>query len=119
MIKVRCCAYLIKDAHPNELENALLEIYENGHYNSDAIIINYRRLLKNQEEEKILFISKKEMEFLQYACSDLTYKKIAEKMFLSERTIDGYRESLFHKLKISTRVGLALECVKRGLFKIE
>ncbi len=119
MIKAGCCAYLLKDAHPNELEKALLEIYDKGHYNSDVININYRRLLQNENEENKVVISNKEMEFLQYACSDLTYKQIAEKMFLSERTIDGYRESLFHKLKVSTRVGLALECVKRGFFKIE
>ncbi len=119
MIKAGCCAYLLKDSHPNDLEIALLEIYDKGHYNSDAININYRRLLQNQHEEIQIAISDKEMEFLQLACSDFTYKQIAEKMFMSERTIDGYRESLFHKLKVSTRVGLALECVKRGFYKIK
>jgi DNA-binding CsgD family transcriptional regulator len=54
------------------------------------------------------------MDFLQYACSDLTYKEIASKMNLSERTIDGYRESLFGKLKVQSRVGLCLEAIRKG-----
>lgn len=116
MIKAGCCAYLLKDTHPNELERAIKEIYEKGYYNGDAININYRRLIKSDDEEHTLKINDKEKEFLQLACSDLTYKQIAELMFLSERTIDGYREALFHKFKVSTRVGLALESVRRGYF---
>lgn len=118
MIKSGCCAYLLKDAHPNELEKALLEINEKGHYNSDSININYRRLIQTQDEEKEIVITEKEMEFLQYACSDLTYNQIASEMKMSERTIDGYRESLFNKLNVHTRVGLALESVRKGLFKL-
>jgi DNA-binding NarL/FixJ family response regulator len=36
-------------------------------------------------------------------------------MYLSERTIDGYREVLFNKLKVQSRVGLALEAIRQGL----
>lgn len=46
MIKAGCCAYLMKDTHPNELEKALNEINEKGYYNGDASNINYRRLRK-------------------------------------------------------------------------
>ena len=113
MIKAGCCAYLLKDTHPNELEKALHEIYTKGFYNADVSNINYRRLL--QFEKDSLNITDKEKTFLQYACSDMTYKQIAAKMNLSERTIDGYRESLFHKLKVQSRVGLALEAIRREL----
>ena len=118
MIKAGCCAYLLKDSHPNELEKALLDIHEKGYYNGDVSNINYRRLLISQQEEDQLHITDKEKIFLQYACSDLTYKLIAAKMGLSERTIDGYRESLFTKLKVQSRVGLALEAIRRDLVKL-
>jgi len=116
MIKAGCCAYLLKDTHPNELEIALNEIYTKGFYNADVSNINYRRLL--QFEKDSLNITDKEKIFLQYACSDLPYKQIASQMNLSERTIDGYRESLFHKLKVQSRVGLALEAIRRELVKL-
>ena len=104
MIKAGCCAYLLKDTHPNELEKALHEIYTKGFYNADVSNINYRRLL--QFEKDSLNITDKEKTFLQFACSDMTYKQIASEMGLSERTIDGYRESLFHKLKVKAVLGL-------------
>lgn len=113
MIKAGCCAYLLKETHPDELERALLEIDTKGFYNADSSNINFRRLL--QTEKEALVLSEKEKQFLQYACSDLTYKEIAACMFLSERTIDGYREALFGKLKVQSRVGLAMEAIKKGL----
>ncbi len=116
MIKAGCCAYLLKETHPDELEKALQEINAKGYYNADASNINFRRLL--QSEKDAVQISEKEKQFLQYACSDLTYKEIAALMFLSERTIDGYRESLFGKLKVQSRVGLAMEAIRKGLVSL-
>ena len=71
------------------------EINTKGYYNGDASNINYRRLLKAQKDEEELKLNDNERQFLQLACSDLTYKQIAAKMNKSERTIDGYREDLF------------------------
>ncbi len=116
MIKAGCCAYLLKDTHPNELEKALYEIYTKGFYNADISNINYRRLLEFEKDS--LNISDKEKIFLQYACSDMTYKQIALLMNISERTVDGYRESLFQKLKVQSRVGLALEAIRRELVSL-
>lgn len=116
MIKAGCCAYLLKETHPDELEKALLEINTRGYYNADASNINFRRLLTSEKEA--VQISEKEKIFIQYACSDMTYKQIASLMSLSERTIDGYRESLFGKLKVQSRVGLALEAIRKGLVEL-
>ena len=113
MIKAGCCAYLLKETHPDELEKALEEIHLKGFYNGDVSNINFRRLLLAEKEATQ--ITEKEKQFLQHACSDLTYKQIAALMFLSERTIDGYREILFGKLKVQSRVGLAMEAIRRGL----
>lgn len=113
MIKAGCCAYLLKETHPDELEKALQEIHLKGFYNGDVSNINFRRLLLAEKEA--IQITEKEKQFLQHACSDLTYKQIAALMFLSERTIDGYREILFGKLKVQSRVGLAMEAIRRGL----
>ena len=57
----------------------------------------------------------RESQFLVYCCTELTYKEIADQMFLSPRTIDGYRESLFKKLNITTRTGLAMYAMKAGI----
>lgn len=118
MLKAGCSAYLLKDTHPDELEKALNEVNMKGYYNGDASNINFRRLLLAEKSPEIAKISEKEKQFLQLACSDLTYKAIAHQMGLSERTIDGYRESLFQKLNVGSRVGLALEAIRQDLVKL-
>lgn len=58
------------------------------------------------------------MEFLRLACSEKAYKEIAKEMHLSERTIDGYRDSLFKKLNITSRVGLVMYAIRNHIVKI-
>lgn len=113
MFKAGCCAYLLKDTHPSELEKALKEVALKGYYNADAGNINFRRLL-HVSTEKELVLTPREMQFLTFACSELTYKQIAAEMGLAERTIDGYRETLFQKFHVQSRVGLCLEALRKG-----
>lgn len=114
MFKAGCCAYLLKDTHPVELEKALLEVKAKGYYNADTSNINFRRLLLKAEEKPAITLSAREQQFLTFVCSELTYKAIAGKMNLSERTIDGYREALFEKFHVQSRVGLCLEALRKG-----
>jgi DNA-binding NarL/FixJ family response regulator len=118
MIKAGCCAYLLKDTHPAMLEKALHEVDKKGYYNADASNINFRKLLLKADEEAKLHITPKELQFLKLACSELTYKQIASEMKLSERTIDGYRESLFQKFHVQSRVGLCLEALRKELVSL-
>jgi DNA-binding NarL/FixJ family response regulator len=112
MLRAGCCAYLLKGMDPGELERALLEVYQTGYYNADGSNIRYRRLAQQARQEPGVHLTEKEKVFLRLACSDRTYKQIAGEMNLSERTIDGYRESLFGKLNVQSRVGMALEAIR-------
>jgi DNA-binding NarL/FixJ family response regulator len=118
MIRAGCCAYLLKDMHPADLEKALTEVHTTGYYNADVSNIRYRRLLKNQHEDEKLQLTAKELLFLKLSSSDLTYRQIADKMQLAERTIDGYRENLFMKLNVQSRVGMVLEALRRNLVSL-
>lgn len=115
MIKAGCCAYLLKDMHADELEKALNEIHGKGYYNADAANINFRRLIVSGRKMDAEKLTEKELIFLKLACSELTYKQIAAEMHLSERTIDGYRESLFAKMNVQSRVGMAMEAIRKKL----
>jgi len=117
MLKAGCCSYLLKDIHPTELEKALQEISTKGYYNADVYNVNHRRLMVTQKEADP-HITEKERIFLRLACSDRTYKQVAAEMHLSERTIDGYRESLFAKFNVQSRVGMAMEAIRRNLVTI-
>jgi DNA-binding CsgD family transcriptional regulator len=63
-------------------------------------------------------LNARELEFLKFACTEMTYKEIAEKMYLSVRTIDGYRDALFEKLSVKSRVGLVLYAIKNNIVNL-
>jgi DNA-binding NarL/FixJ family response regulator len=116
MIKEGCCAYLCKSIHPVELEKALVEVYTKGYYNADLSNLRARDLLAF--EQRRVNLSDREIYFVSLSCSDLTYKQIAAKMGLSDRTIDGYRDSVFEKLGVSSRTGMVLEAIRKRLVAI-
>jgi DNA-binding CsgD family transcriptional regulator len=60
-------------------------------------------------------ITDREKEFLKYVTTEMSYKEISEKMFCSPRTVESYRDNLFEKLELKTRVGLAVYAIKNGL----
>ncbi|GAB4017001.1 response regulator transcription factor [Spirosoma koreense] len=60
-------------------------------------------------------LNTRERQFLQLACSELTYVQIADRMCVSPRTVDGYRETLFVRLNLKSRVGLALWAIRAGV----
>ncbi len=122
MLKLGVKGYLSKDVEPQELQNALSAINSQGFYYTDFITGKLVHTLQQdagialaQEE---LALTKKEVTFIQLACSDMTYIDIANEMFLSPKTVDGYRTSLFEKLQVKSRVGLALYAVKHGYIKL-
>lgn len=119
MLKAGCCAYLLKDIHPNEFEKALFQVYTMGYYYSDVTYKFAKQMILGSNDPKNIKFTQKEIIFLQLACSDLPYKEIASEMNLSERTIDGYRESLFEKLNVRSRTGMVLEALKRKIIKLD
>ena len=115
MLKAGARGYLLKDAEPAELKYAIREIMEKSYYHSRLVNGHLISLVQKGSDYTKLTLSDSEQEFLKYACSDLTYKQIADKMNLSKRTIEGYRETLFNKLGVKSRTGLALYALKLGI----
>jgi DNA-binding NarL/FixJ family response regulator len=123
MIKAGARGYLLKDAEPAELRRAFDDVIDLGYYFNDLVSRKLLRdaALQTQEgagSKADLRLNDRELCFLRLACSEKTYAEIAKEMFVSERTVDGYRDSLFKKLQVGSRVGLALYAVKEGLVKI-
>jgi len=120
MIRNGAKGYLLKNVHPAELENALHTLRTKGMYFPEWAASRIVLTLSAGEHkaEQDITISAREQEFLTHACTELTYKEIAEKMFCSPRTVESYRDALFEKLKMKTRTALALYAVKTGLVKL-
>lgn len=116
MIKCGASGYILKESKPKQLLEAIIAINEKGIYLNELVSGKLMRSLINNEKEKPEF-SKNELEFLKLCCSELTYKEIANKMCVSPRTVDNYREALFIKLQLKTRTGMVLYAIQNMVFK--
>ncbi|REC80434.1 DNA-binding response regulator [Chryseobacterium elymi] len=117
MLKAGAKGYLLKDMQPDILFQAIDTVFDKGSFYTDFVA---QKLLKVKTEDiknasLLSELKGREKEFIKWACSELTYKEIADKMFLSPKTIDGYRDSVFLKLEVKNRVGLVLFALKHDL----
>ena len=112
--------YLLKDSHPAEVEEAIRKVASSGFYFNDAVSHVMLKGLKNKQETLPVLpgnesLAEREVEVLRLICMELTTPEIADKMFLSPRTIEGYRKKLLEKTGAKNTAGLALYAVRAGL----
>jgi two-component system, NarL family, invasion response regulator UvrY len=117
MLRLGAKGYILKNIEPDELKNALDSVIRKSFYLSDHIsgkIVSGLNRDEGKEESEVV-LTEKETEFLRHLCAEITYKEIASKMFVSPRTVDEYRNHLFDKLKVKSRVGLVIYAMRHGL----
>ncbi|WP_026775791.1 response regulator transcription factor [Polaribacter sp. Hel_I_88] len=117
MLKAGAIGYLLKDTEKAILEKALIEIVENGFYHTKNVTNLLVKSVTGDIEEEIIFRDK-EIQFMKLACTEYTYKEIANEMNLSPKTIDGYRDTLFTKLNVKNRVGLVMYAIKNKIYTL-
>ena len=117
MLKAGAIGYLLKDTEKSVLENALIEIVENGFYHTKNVTNLIVKSMNGVAEEEIT-LKEPEITFLKFACTELTYKEIADIMDLSPKTIDGYRDALFTKCNVKNRVGLVIYAIKNKIYTV-
>lgn len=120
MLKNGAKGYILKDAEPAELRSALDALIHKGYYHSDLVTGHLINTINHLDESKThtSLLNEREIEFLKYCCTEMGYKEIADKMFVSPRTVDGYRDGLFMKLNVKSRVGLAMFAIKSGIVNL-
>jgi DNA-binding NarL/FixJ family response regulator len=123
MMKNGAKGYILKDIDPMEFRRALDSLMRKGFYYSELItgkLIHAVSQLDEPDEpvKCLVSLNAREIDFLKLVCTEMTYKEIAEKMFLSARTIDGYRDALFEKLNVKSRVGLVLYAIKNNIVNV-
>lgn len=123
IIKMLICGakgYILKDCEPTELKRAIDELTKKGHYFIDMAGGKLENAIKKtggdeDKPERPSHINEIETAFLTYACTGLTDKEIADKMGITPHTVEIYRDSLFEKLNVTTRVGLVVYAISSGL----
>lgn len=111
--------FLKKDVHPCDLKEAIYAIRDVGYYYSHdttgKIFNHFRQSPCGEVPAHKVLLNETELCFLKYACTDQTYKEIAELLKFNPRSIDNLRDNLFTKLDVKSRVGLAIFALKSGI----
>ena len=119
MLQLGVQAFLKKDVHPSELNYALDTVVSQGCYYPQSVsgkmaTMFHKASNKKNAKESVAF-TENEIKFLKWVGTDLPYRKIAEEMCVSERTIENYRASLCDKLSLRNRMDLAIFAMKNGI----
>lgn len=119
MIRAGAKGYLLKNIEPAELKNALDNLVAKGYYYPDwaagKVFMSVAEGTAGSRASAPLLTGKEE-EFLQHCCTEDSYREIAAKMFVCPRTAEGYRDAIFEKLGLRTRVGLVMWAIKSGRY---
>lgn len=123
MIRSGAKGYVLKDADPSELKLAFEEVFSRGYFYNELVtrkVLHAVNQLVDAKNTVSTFakLTEREIEFLKLTCTELAYKEIADKMNVSVRTVEGYRDALCEKLDLKTRVGLAMYAIKNGIVKM-
>jgi DNA-binding NarL/FixJ family response regulator len=115
--------FLKKDIHPEEFLQAIISVTQTGFYyshDSTGKLVNLFRKQNDGHFPQIErnMLSEMEIQFLRMASTELTYKEIAQQSGLNPRAVDNLRDSLFQKLNVRSRVGLAMYAIRHGLVRI-
>ena len=123
MLKNGARGYILKDSKPKVFKDALDNVRDSGYFINELVSNKLMHYINHEDVfEGDAFIlnnlSENETVFLKWICTEKTYKEIADEMCLSPRTIDTYRDNLFKKLDVKTRVGLAIFAIKNSIVNI-
>lgn len=123
MIELGAAAYLPKDSDPEEVRRSIEEVMQNGFsYNQKVLeVIRDNMVLKTKPKMSSSFhveLTAREREILQLICEECTTGEIAEKLFISPRTVEGHRNHLLEKLGCKNVAGLVIYAVQHDLVKV-
>jgi two-component system response regulator NreC len=115
--------YLVKDSDPSEVREAITSVYHKGSYinartlkaiqNNIGKRTKVRSLSSSTEE-----LTKREEEILDLICQQFTTEEIAEKLFISPKTVNGHRNNLLEKTGSHNVAGLVIYAIKNNIVVI-
>ncbi|MCX6263125.1 MAG: response regulator transcription factor [Bacteroidetes bacterium] len=123
MLRLGVYGFITKESTQAELHQALIRIQQKQFHVNELVGNRIFHYFSENSTEQLPDekndITDREFIFLRKCCSELTYRQIAKEMHVSPRTIDTYRDHLFEKLQVRTRVGLVIYALRSGLIEVD
>ena len=124
MIEVGASSYLIKSASPKEMIDTINEVAKKGFYYNENVlqVIQDDVLIKGKNARSIFdedFLTNREKEVLLCICNQLSTVEIAEKLFLSARTVEGHRNNVIAKTQVKNVAGLVVFAIQNKIIQLD
>lgn len=122
-MEIGASGYLLKDTTLNELANAIKSVTETGFYFNSSVSQALLSGVKSKSKKPMklgvnLELTRREEEVLELVCQEMTTGEIAEKLFISKRTVEGHRKNLTEKFGVKNTAGLIMKAIKWGFIKV-
>ncbi len=123
MLEAGALGYLLKNAEKEEITEAIKAVYKNQPYycrTTSAKLVNLisKSRFNPYKNHPVLQFSDKEIALIKLICKEKSNKEISEELFLSSRTIEGYRTRIMHKMAVKSTVGIVVYAIKTGIYKV-
>lgn len=124
MMKAGASGYLLKNAEPEEIIDAISTVHNKGFYFNEHLSVTLIKQLVGPGSQNegggrhVVDLNDREIEVLRLVCQEYSNQEIADKIFLSVRTVEGYRARLFEKTGSKNLVGLVIFAIKRGIITV-
>ena len=124
MINVGASSYLVKNASPQEMLNTIKEVAHKGfYYNETVMRVIHKDIISSTKNAKSTldddFLTVREKEVLELICQQLSTSEIAEKLFISPRTVEGHRNNLLLKTQSKNVAGLVVYAIQNKIIALE
>ncbi len=114
-IKAGASGYLIKDASPDELVQAIKDVYQGESTLDPKVAGTVLRSVQSEPETSTEELTDREIEVLELLAEGLPNEDIAEKLYISERTVRSHVSNILAKLDLTNRTQAALYAVREGV----
>lgn len=118
MLQAGASGYLLKNAREKEIVDAVKTVYEGeSYYAQEATKAIMDFMSKKKQDSDVVAISKREKEVLRLIIDELSNQEIADKLFISIRTVEAHKRNLMEKTGSKTLAGLVKYAIHNFLFE--
>ena len=119
MVELGVKGFLLKNSDIDEVVCAVRDVCAGGSYFSQELLDSLVSNLKESQVEAEPLLSEREMEVLPLICQGLSNQEIADKLFISKRTVDNHRANILEKSGCKNTAGMVVWAIKNGLVELE
>ncbi|WP_422894392.1 response regulator [Polaribacter sejongensis] len=124
MIDVGASSYLLKNTSPKMVIHTINEVFNKGFYYDEKVLKIIQENINSSSGKRIKIdldkklLSKREIDVLELICDQCTTAEIADKLFISPRTVEGHRNNLLLKTHSKNVAGLVIYGIQKKLIEI-